>query len=198
MNTGPNTGRRWALSPVDSRSHLLAEADGAPVGMLVTDCGQLLPGPVDTSPHPPAGPRCSPCARAAGRAWAPFPEASSADVVAVLSPELVASLVLRRACDGGVAKAGNRYVDSGSPTPRYQAGTFDELINTGFLALAEQDLYGLRRVSVTEAGRVQYAQLVDIRTRAGQWVPKPRYPTTEPDSGGPSVEHPETGSGWRA
>jgi hypothetical protein len=87
---------------------------------------------------------------------------------------LVASMALRRAHDGGVAKAGDRYVDGGFPTPGYLDGVFDELINTGLLALADEDPYGLRRVSVTEAGRARYAQLVDTRQRAGLWVPKPR------------------------
>jgi hypothetical protein len=44
-----------------------------------------------------------------------------------LSPELVASMVLQRAHGGGVAKAGDRYLDGGFPTPGYLAGAFDEL-----------------------------------------------------------------------
>lgn len=104
--------------------------------------------------------------------------------VAGLSPELVASLVLRRAHDGGVAKVGDRYLDGGHPTPGYLAGAFDELINAGLLAIADADPYGFRRVSVTETGRTRYAQLRDTRQSAGLWVPEPRFPTTGPTAVG--------------
>lgn len=179
MNTAPNTGRRWALSPVDSRSHLLAEAGSAPTGMLVTDCGQLLPCAVGTSPHPPTGLRCPTCAQGASQACVQFP-VSDMDSATGLSPELVASLALRRAHDGGVAKVGDRYLDRGHPAPGYLTGAFDELINAGLLALADEDPYGLRRISVTEAGRIRYAHLRGTRQRTGLWVPEPRFPTTGP------------------
>ena len=168
MIAAPNTGRRWALSPVDSRSHLLAEAGGAPTGMLVTDCGQLLPCSVDTSPHPPSELRCPTCARAAGKAVVQLP-VSGAGSIPDLSPELVASMVLRRACDGGVAKVGDCYFDRGHSTPGYLAGAFDELINAGLLALADEDPYGFRRVSVTEAGHVRcVANCGDRRSESGR------------------------------
>lgn len=196
MTTAPNTGHRWALSPIDSRSHLLAQQDGAPVGMLIAMCGQLLPCSMDTSPCPPTEGRCPSCTRAASQACAQLP-IRGADSVTGLSHELVTSLALRRAHDGGVAKVGDRYVDSGSPTPSYLAGAFDELINAGLLALADEDQYGLRRVSVTEAGHARSAQLGDTRQQAGLWVPKPRFPTTRP-TGCPPAEHPDTSSGWSA
>jgi hypothetical protein len=179
VSTTPNTGRRWALSPVDSRSHLLAEAEGAPVGMVVTECGRLLPCSVEVSAHPPTGLWCPTCFRGAGQAGVQRP-LSDADLVAVVSPELVASLVLRLACDGGVAKVRDRYVDGGFPTPGYLAGVFDGLINAGLLTLAEEDPYGIQRVGVTEVGRARYAQLRDTRQPAGLWVPEPRFPTTRP------------------
>jgi len=176
-NTGSDAGRRWMLSPVDSRSHLLAEAEGVAVGMVVTECGRLLPGVVEVSPHPPTGLWCPTCFRGAGQVGVQRP-LSDADLVAVVSPELVASLVLRLACDGGVAKVGDQYLDGGFPTPGYLAGVFDGLINAGLLALAEEDPSGMRRVSVTEAGHVRYAQLRDTRQPAGLGVPEPRFPTT--------------------
>jgi hypothetical protein len=68
VSTAPKSARRWALSPVDSRSHLLAEQDGAPVGMLVADCGQLLTCSTDTIPYPTPGLRCPSCAPDTGQA----------------------------------------------------------------------------------------------------------------------------------
>jgi hypothetical protein len=179
VSTTPNPRRRWAVSPIDSRSHLLAEAEGVPVGMVVTECGRLLPCSVEVGPHPPTGLWCPICARGAGQAGVQCP-VSDADLIAVVSPELVASLVLRLACDGGVVKVGDRYVDGGFPTPGYLAGVFDGLINAGLLTLTEEDPYGMRQVSVTEAGRARYAQLRDTRPSAGLWVPEPRFPTTRP------------------
>jgi hypothetical protein len=88
--------------------------------------------------------------------------------------------VLRLACDGGVAKVGDRYLDGGLPTPDYLAGVFDGLINAGLLTLAEQDPSGMRRVSVTKAGHARYGQLRDTRRRADLWIPEPRFPTTGP------------------
>jgi hypothetical protein len=194
VSTTPNTGRRWALSPIDAHSHLLTEAEGPPVGMVVTECGQLLPCSVDVSPHPPTGLWCSICARSAGQAGVQRP-LGDADLVAVVSPELVASLVFHLVCEGGVAKVGDRYVDGGVPTPDYLAGVFDGLINAGLLILAEQDPSGMRRVGVTEAGHVRYAQLRDMRQPAGLRVPEPRFPTTGPTAAGRRSSIPQPAAG---
>jgi hypothetical protein len=180
VSTKPNAERRWALSPVDSRSHLLAESDE--VEMVVTECGQPLPCSVDTSPHPPTGLWCPTCARGAGQAGVQRP-LGDAELVAVVSPELVASLVLRLVCDGGVTKIGDRYLDGGLPTPDYWAGVFDGLINAGLLTLAEEDPYGMRRVGVTETGHIRYAQLRDTHPRSGLRVPEPRFPPPGPATG---------------
>ena len=75
------------------------------------------------------------------------------------SPELVASLALRRAYGGAVAKSGDHYLDRGSLTPSHLAGAFDEFIAVGLLALGDPDPYQLRWVTVTDAGHVRYAQL---------------------------------------
>ncbi len=192
MSTTPNMGRRWALSPIDSRSHLLAEQDGVPVGMLVARCGRVLPCSVDTSPHPPTGLRCPACAWAGSQAGAPL-AVRGAYSVPGLSPELVVSLALRRACDGGVAKAGDRYVDGGSPTPGYLAGAFDELINAGLLVLADEDVWiaagqghrGRTRPVRAAAGHAPTGGPVGART------PIPHHRT---GPGWPPVKHPETGS----
>jgi hypothetical protein len=109
---------------------------------------------------------------------------SDADLVAVVSPELVASLVLRLACDGGVAKVGDRYLDGGFPTPGCLAGVFDGLINAGLLVLGDEDPSGIRQVRITEAGHARYAHLRDTRPRAGLWVPEPRFPSTGPTAVG--------------
>ncbi|MGH7747553.1 MAG: hypothetical protein ACREQ5_22755, partial [Candidatus Dormibacteria bacterium] len=79
-----------------------------------------------------------------------------------LRPELVTALALRRALGGGVAKASEIYVDWGHPMGRYLTGTFTQLIDCGLLALADDDGWGLRRVTVTDAGRVRYAQICGI------------------------------------
>lgn len=64
------------------------------------------------------------------------------------SPELVASLALRRAYGGAVAKSGDHYLDRGSLTPSHLAGAFDEFIAVGLLALGDPDPYQLRWVTV--------------------------------------------------
>jgi hypothetical protein len=76
-----------------------------------------------------------------------------------LNPELLAALALRRALGSGVAKAGGIYVDGGHPMGRYLIGTFTELIDCGLLVLADEDEWGLRRVTVTDAGQARYAQI---------------------------------------
>jgi hypothetical protein len=79
-----------------------------------------------------------------------------------LNPELLAALALRRALGGGVARAGDVYVDGGHPMGSYLTGTFTELIDRGLLALADKDEWGLRRVTVTDAGQTRYAQICGI------------------------------------
>jgi hypothetical protein len=73
-----------------------------------------------------------------------------------LLPELLTALALRRALGGGVAKAGETYVDYGHPIGCYLAGAFTELIDSGLLAMADEES-GLRRVTITDAGQARYA-----------------------------------------
>ncbi|MGH3764875.1 MAG: hypothetical protein ACRDTX_06970 [Pseudonocardiaceae bacterium] len=60
--------RRWAHSPNDQRSHLLAARDPGQIGILIGVCGQIMLWSVPTSTQP-TGPRCPTCqaiARLAG------------------------------------------------------------------------------------------------------------------------------------
>lgn len=54
--------RRWALSAVDSRSHLLPSDDQSrPIGMLVALCGHAMPYSAPSSGQPSAHPVCGTC-----------------------------------------------------------------------------------------------------------------------------------------
>ncbi len=82
-----------------------------------------------------------------------------------LRPELLTTLALRRALGRGVARSGEVYLDYGHPMGRYLTGTFTELIDCGLLALADDDGWGLRRVTVTDAGQARYAHICGILRR---------------------------------
>jgi hypothetical protein len=97
-----------------------------------------------------------------------------------LSPELLASWALRRAHRGGVAKSGGQYVDYGRLRLSYLTRTLDELTEAGLLALAEEDPWGLRRVSLTETGHAHYAQLTATPRRMTLSVPEPQFPPKTP------------------
>lgn len=92
------------------------------------------------------------------------------------SPELVASLALRRAYGGAVAKSGDHYLERGSLTPSHLAGAFDELIAGGLLALGDPDPHQLRRVTVTDTGHVRYAQLRSTTPQASLRVSDSQFP----------------------
>ncbi|MGH3781952.1 MAG: hypothetical protein ACRDRO_15350 [Pseudonocardiaceae bacterium] len=99
---------------------------------------------------------------------------TSADLIrAGVRSELLASLALGRASSGRVAKSGGEYFEWCHPLPSYLTGVFDELTETGCLALAAQDEWSLRRVRLTQAGQVRSAQLG--ATRWGS-APAPRLP----------------------
>jgi DNA-binding transcriptional ArsR family regulator len=97
-----------------------------------------------------------------------------------LSPELLASWALRRAHRGGVTKSGDQYVDYSRLTLSYLTRTLDELTEAGLLALAEEGPWGLRRVSLTETGHAQYAQLAATPRRVTLSVPEPQFPPKTP------------------
>ena len=52
--------RRWAVSPRDMRSHLLADDGRDPIGIVLAICGHIMPNSVDTGPQP-TGTRCEAC-----------------------------------------------------------------------------------------------------------------------------------------
>lgn len=94
-----------------------------------------------------------------------LPRITDTALVDGLSPELLVALALRRTLGGGVAKTGDIYVDSGHPMGRHLTATFTKLIDCGLLTLTDDDTWGLRRVTVTEAGRVRYAEVCGILRR---------------------------------
>jgi hypothetical protein len=83
-------------------------------------------------------------------------------------PNLLAWVALSRVNDGGVTRLGDDYLDHGSLTPDYLAGAFAELLDTGSLAVADPDLGAPRRVTITDAGHIRYAQLRGAACQGGQ------------------------------
>lgn len=87
------------------------------------------------------------------------PRLTSAELIAAgVSAELLAVLALRRVFSGRVAKSGDHYYDHGLPMASYLTQTLDELIDGGLLTLTE-DVSGMRRVHLTDAGQTRYTQL---------------------------------------
>ncbi|MGH3833899.1 MAG: hypothetical protein ACRDRS_26245, partial [Pseudonocardiaceae bacterium] len=84
---------------------------------------------------------------------------SGGEPISGLSPELLASWALRRAYRGGVAKSGDHYFDRGRLMLSHVTGALDDLVEGGVLTLAEEDTWGLRRVSLTGTGHDRYLQL---------------------------------------
>lgn len=110
-------------------------------------------------PHGPALPAArSRVGRRAGLRGVP-PRLTSAELIAAgVSAELLVSLALRRASSGQIAKSGDHYYDRGHPMPSYLTHTLDELTDSGLLTLTE-DVSGMRRCHLTDAGNTRYAQL---------------------------------------
>ncbi|MGH3916751.1 MAG: hypothetical protein ACRDTC_25550 [Pseudonocardiaceae bacterium] len=74
-------------------------------------------------------------------------------------PDLLTWLALRRVCGGGVAKAGDHYLDRGLPIPGYLADPLAELTQNELVALADADPGGLRRITITPTGQARYTAL---------------------------------------
>jgi hypothetical protein len=116
---------------------------------------------------------------------------TSAELISAgVRPEVLASLALRRASGGGVAKSGGHSFDCGHPTPSYLTGVFEEL--------AQEDPWLSRRVSLTPAGHTRYEQLSATPRRTALRVPHPQFPTPAP-GGQPVPGHPhDAGTGGRS
>jgi hypothetical protein len=79
-----------------------------------------------------------------------------------LRPEVLVMMALRRALGGGLARSGEIFIDYGYPVARYLTSTFSELIDGGLLRVADDDGSGLRRVTITDAGRARYMQVYGV------------------------------------
>lgn len=86
-------------------------------------------------------------------------------------------MALRRVRGAGVTQAGDCWLDSGHRVPSYVANALTELLAGGLVALADQDLYGLRWSALTDAGTVRYERLCQLRQVAQQGA-RPRFGTT--------------------
>ncbi|MGH3533508.1 MAG: hypothetical protein ACRDQG_02190 [Pseudonocardiaceae bacterium] len=52
---------RWVLSPIDGRSHILADDAVSQIGATVALCGHVMPSPIDVSEQPPGREVCGTC-----------------------------------------------------------------------------------------------------------------------------------------
>jgi hypothetical protein len=117
---------------------------------------------------------------------------TSADLIRQgVRPELLASLALRRASSGRVAKSGGDYFEWGHPLPSYLTGVFDELTETGLLILADEDEWSLRRVRLSPTGQVKSAQLGATHRGSAPPLRNPQPVTVETPAGRrPSISTP--------
>ncbi|MGH3927864.1 MAG: hypothetical protein ACRDTT_34215 [Pseudonocardiaceae bacterium] len=83
-----------------------------------------------------------------------------------MTSEVTEWLALLRAHEGGVTKLTGHYLNCGRPVACYLADVLDELIDTGFLALAQPSPIGQQRVCVTHTGQARYAVLSEQGTSA--------------------------------
>lgn len=91
-------------------------------------------------------------------------------------------MALRRVREGGVAQAGDCWLESGHRVPGYVTDALTRLLAGGLVALADQDPYGLRRAALTDAGTVRYERLHQLRPVAVQSA-RPRFGTTSQRAG---------------
>ncbi|MGH3755242.1 MAG: hypothetical protein ACRDRP_21620 [Pseudonocardiaceae bacterium] len=93
---------------------------------------------------------------------------TSAELIrAGVSAELLALLALRRAVSGRVAKSGEHYYDYGHPMPSHLTQILDELTEGGFVTLARGDVWGMRRLGLTDVGHARYVQLSGLGLAPG-------------------------------
>ncbi|MGH3764468.1 MAG: hypothetical protein ACRDS0_03995 [Pseudonocardiaceae bacterium] len=116
-----------------------------------------FPGP--TSHNAPAQRHPSELATGAGAAdpaLAPLP----------LTGDLYDWMALRRVSGGGIARTGDHWLEHGHRIPSYIADALGGLCDNGAVALAELDVWGMRRAALTNAGTVRYRQLCRQRNTA--------------------------------
>ncbi|MGH4009894.1 MAG: hypothetical protein ACRDTH_17375 [Pseudonocardiaceae bacterium] len=99
------------------------------------------------------------------------------------TPELAASLALRRAHIGEVVKLGQGCLGGGVPVSGCLAGASDELADGGLLVLVDPDFHGLRRVRLTSSGYARHEQLRGVSQQSGLPVPDPRISTLKIPAG---------------
>ncbi|MGH3837590.1 MAG: hypothetical protein ACRDSF_18095 [Pseudonocardiaceae bacterium] len=72
-------------------------------------------------------------------------------------------IALRRVAGGGVTQASGCWLDSGHRVPGYVADALTQLLAGGLVALADQDPYGMRRLTLTDSGATRYTWLCQQR-----------------------------------
>jgi hypothetical protein len=91
--------------------------------------------------------------------------------------DLNAWMALRRVSKGGITTVGDQWLHSGRRVPGYIADALTELLAGGLVALADVDLYGMRRSAFTDAGAAHYEGLCQQR-QAALTMPAAQFNTT--------------------
>lgn len=86
-------------------------------------------------------------------------------------------IALRRVSGGGMAKLGDRWLDSGHRVPGYVTEALAVLRGDGLVTLAHPPTGGMARAALTDAGAARYQQLCQQRQTALQ-MPAARFGTT--------------------
>lgn len=68
-------------------------------------------------------------------------------------------MALRRVSGGGIAKMDDHWLEHGHRIPGYIADALTALCDTGVVALAEVDVWAMRRAVLTDTGIIRYKQL---------------------------------------
>lgn len=90
-------------------------------------------------------------------------------------------IALRRVSGGGMAKLGDRWLDSGHRVPGYVTEALAVLCGDGLVALADPESGGMARAALTDVGAARYQQLCQQRQTALQ-VPASRFAPSAADS----------------
>lgn len=68
-------------------------------------------------------------------------------------------IALRRVSEGGIARMGDHWFDSGFRVPCYVTDALTALHGSDLVALIDVDGWCMQRAALTEAGKVRYAEL---------------------------------------